>query len=82
MGRIKIEDLPEDQKISKDEMKRLRGGSLNFLNQYFIDSYPVWMQEPLGVQAGVYRFSHELELTSKVVEKSSGGESQTMNTEL
>ena len=27
MGRIKIKNLPEDMKISPDEMKRVRGGS-------------------------------------------------------
>ena len=26
MTRIKINDLPRDQKISKDELKRIRGG--------------------------------------------------------
>jgi hypothetical protein len=28
MGRIKIEDLPKDSKISKEEMQRIIGGSL------------------------------------------------------
>ena len=27
MGRIKLKDLPEDMKISLDEMKRVHGGS-------------------------------------------------------
>lgn len=28
MGRIEIKDLPKDVKISKEEMKRMRGGGL------------------------------------------------------
>ncbi len=39
-------------------------------------------QELLAMQAGVYRFSQELELTSKVVEKATGGIKQTMNTQV
>lgn len=27
MGRIKIKDLPKDQKISKEKMKKVRGGA-------------------------------------------------------
>ena len=39
-------------------------------------------QELLAMQAGVYRFSQELELTSKVVEKATSGLKQTMNTQV
>lgn len=39
-------------------------------------------QELLALQAGVYRFSQELELTSKVVEKATSGIKQTMNTQV
>jgi hypothetical protein len=38
--------------------------------------------ELLAMQAGVYRFSQELDLTSKVVEKASGGIKQTLNTQV
>jgi hypothetical protein len=38
--------------------------------------------ELIGLQAGVYRFSQELELTSKVVEKATSGIKQTMNTQV
>lgn len=38
--------------------------------------------ELLAMQAGVYRFSQELELTSKVVEKATSGIKQTMNTQV
>jgi hypothetical protein len=38
--------------------------------------------ELLVMQAGVYRFSQELDLTSKVVEKSTSGIKQTMNTQV
>ena len=30
MARIKIADIPRDQKISKDELKRVRGGAYEF----------------------------------------------------
>ena len=39
-------------------------------------------QELLAVQAAVYKFSQELELTSKVVEKATSGVKQTMQTQV
>lgn len=39
-------------------------------------------QELLALQAGVYHFSQELELTSKVIEKATSGVKQTMNTQV
>lgn len=38
--------------------------------------------ELLAMQAGVYRFTQELELTSKVVEKATSTVKQTMNTQV
>ena len=38
--------------------------------------------ELLAMQAGIYRFSQELEITSKVVEKATSGIKQTMNTQV
>ncbi len=38
--------------------------------------------ELLALQAGVYRFTQELELTSKVVEKTTSAVKQTMNTQV
>jgi hypothetical protein len=38
--------------------------------------------ELLAMQAGVYRFSQELDLTGKVVEKATGGIKQTLNTQV
>jgi hypothetical protein len=38
--------------------------------------------ELLALQAGVYRFSQELELTSKVVEKGTAAIKQTLNTQV
>lgn len=40
------------------------------------------MQEMLAMQAGVYRFTQELELSSKVVEKGTSSIKQTMNTQV
>lgn len=39
-------------------------------------------QELLAIQAAVYKFSQELELTSKVVEKATSGVKQTMQTQV
>ncbi len=39
-------------------------------------------QQLLAVQAAVYKFSQELELTSKVVEKATSGVKQTMQTQV
>lgn len=39
-------------------------------------------QQLLAIQAGVYKFSQELELTSKVVEKATSGIKQTMQTQV
>jgi len=38
--------------------------------------------ELLALQAGVYRFSQELELTSKVIEKGTSAVKQTLNTQV
>ena len=38
--------------------------------------------ELIAMQAGVYRFTQELELTSKVVEKATSGIKQTINTQV
>ncbi len=38
--------------------------------------------ELLAMQAGVYRFTQELDLTSKVVEKATSGIKQTLNTQV
>ncbi len=39
-------------------------------------------QELLAIQASVYKFSQELDLTSKVVEKATSGVKQTMQTQV
>jgi len=39
-------------------------------------------QEMLGVQAGVYMFSQQMELTSKVIEKATSGIKQMLNTQV
>lgn len=39
-------------------------------------------QELLALQAGVYRFTQELELTSKVIEKGTSAIKQTLNTQV
>jgi hypothetical protein len=39
-------------------------------------------QELLAIQAAVYKFSQELDLTSKVVEKATSGVKQTMQTQV
>lgn len=38
--------------------------------------------ELIAMQAGVYKFTQELELTSKVIEKATSGIKQTMNTQV
>ena len=38
--------------------------------------------ELIAMQAGVYKFTQELELTSKVIEKATSGVKQTMNTQV
>jgi len=39
-------------------------------------------QEMLGIQAGVYMFSQQMELTSKVIEKATSGIKQMLNTQV
>lgn len=39
-------------------------------------------QEMIGIQAGVYMYSQQMELTSKVIEKATSGIKQTMNTQV
>ncbi len=39
-------------------------------------------QEMLGIQAGVYMYSQQMELTSKVIDKATSGIKQAMNTQV
>ena len=51
MARIKIKDLPKDQKISRDEMRKLFGGTVS-ANQpylqsgYYLESDPYVINDP------------------------------------
>jgi len=69
MNRV-VGDLVNGQNKLEDIMKlAMSGRSFN-------------SQEMLALQAGVYKFSQELELTSKVIEKATGSIKQTMNTQI
>jgi hypothetical protein len=65
-----IGDLVNGQNKMEDIMKLATSGK-NFSPQQLI-----------ALQAGVNRFSQELELTSKVIEKATGSIKQTMNTQV
>jgi hypothetical protein len=51
MARIKIKDLPKDQKISRDEMRRLFGGTVSakqpyLQSGYYLESDPYVINDP------------------------------------
>jgi len=55
---------------------------MNGLMKIALSGKQMGPHELLAMQAGIYRFSQELELTSKVVEKATSGIKQTMNTQV
>ena len=72
--RSKMASMLENMVNGQDKMNRIMNMALS--GRQF--SPP----ELIAMQAGVYRFSQELELTSKVVEKATSGIKQTMNTQV
>ena len=72
--RSRVADLLENLVNGQDKMTNIMNLALS--GRQF--SPP----ELIAMQAGVYRFSQELELTSKVVEKATSGVKQTMNTQV
>ena len=54
MARIKIKDLPKDQKISRDEMKKVFGGTVSakqpyLQSGYYLESDPYVINDPSPV---------------------------------
>ncbi len=56
--------------------------SMDKIIQSSLSNKKMTQQELLGMQAMVYRYSQELELTSKVVEKATGGLKDTLKTQV
>jgi hypothetical protein len=60
MARIKIKDLPKDAKVSREEMKKIRGGVISSTSYVGASPYPVltpklpplWGQSPMYVADG------------------------------
>jgi len=81
-----VDGVKDTQK--QDGIKRLMGNVMdgqNALDQIIAKASSGKQfnnQELLAMQAGVYKFSQELELTSKVVEKATSGVKQTMQTQV
>ena len=51
MARIKIKDLPKDQKISRDEMRKVFGGTVSankpyLQSGYYLESDPYVINDP------------------------------------
>ena len=57
-------------------------GKLDSIIKLATSGKPFSPTELLAIQAGVYKFSQELELTSKVVEKATDGIKQTLQTQV
>jgi len=76
------------QKTSESGLKALLGqvvegqGKLDQIIKMATSGKTYGNQELLAIQASVYKFSQELELTSKVVEKATSGVKQTMQTQV
>ena len=73
--RSKVADMIEGLVNGQDKMTQIMEMALN-------SDQKMSPRELLAMQAGVYRFSQELDLTSKVVEKATSGLKQTMNTQV
>jgi hypothetical protein len=67
-----------------DMLEKLVGGQdkMSSIMKLALSGRQFNSQELLAMQAGVYRFSQELDLTGKVVEKATSGIKQTMNTQV
>ena len=59
-----------------------RQNKLEDLMKVAVSSQKLSNQEMIGIQAGVYMYSQQMELTSKVIEKATSGIKQTMNTQV
>ena len=73
--RSKVADMIEGLVNGQDKMTQIMEAALS-------SNKKMSPRELLAMQAGVYRFSQELDLTSKVVEKATSGLKQTMNTQV
>jgi hypothetical protein len=83
-----VSNLNVPKAEAKDGISKLLGGVMSGQNKLdgIIKMATSGRQfnptELLAIQAGVYKFSQELELTSKVVEKATSGVKQTLQTQV
>ena len=72
MGRIMIEDLPEDHKISKDEMRKVMGGTLGDDSQLALVDLQNWTQKTQQTMTMMSQISRILHDTSMAVVRKMG----------
>ena len=65
MARIKIKDLPKDQKISRKEMKKVMGGAeMTEMQQLLLQINMSKQQQALQLMSNISKMFHD---TSKVI---------------
>ena len=84
-GVSRVEGMSKTEKTGVKKLLDQVAGGQNKLDQIIkmaTSGKSFNQQELLAIQAGVYKFSQEMELTSKVVEKATSGVKQTMQTQV
>ena len=88
-GRLGVKPIEAKQKTTKDaDLKNLLNhvvegqNKLDDIIKMATSGKQYGNQELLAIQAAVYKFSQELDLTGKVVEKATSGVKQTMQTQV
>lgn len=87
-ARLGVKPVEEASEAKNAGMKKLLDtlvdgqNKLDSIIQMAVSGKQYSHQDLLAIQAAVYKFSQELELTSKVVEKATSGVKQTMQTQV
>ena len=87
-GNLGVRQVESMEKASGKGFKKLLGGivdgqsKLDNIIKLATSGKKFDHQQLLAIQASVYKYSQELELTSKVVEKATSGVKQTMQTQV
>ena len=73
MTRIKINDLPQNKKVSREEMRRIVGGASMDQIMEMATSNKFYPHELLAPQTGMHRYTNEIERVTKITEKTTNG---------
>ena len=87
-GATPSQAIGQTERVEKSQVAEMLEGladgqqEMNNIMEKALSGDKLSSQELLAMQAKIYRFTQEMEITSKVVEKSTSGLKQTMNTQV